>query len=131
MRNFLKTEHLKLLYHSWFESMVRYGIIHYGGTFATILKPIIMIQRFVIRTIHFVKKYDRVSYLFAENSYLTINQLYLLCSSMHMYNFINNYNLKIFRVNTRASQFITIEIPVFKKEYSRNQFCYSGNKIMN
>ncbi len=130
-RNNLREEYLKQLYISWVESTLRYGIIHYGGTYPTILEPLVMAQRLAVRTVLFVRKYDRLSHLFSINNIFTFSQLYHYSCINHVYKFINNYELRDFRVNTRASRFFTLKIPNYKKELSRKQFCYIGKELMN
>ena len=76
LRHFVRSEQLKNVYLSWFESLLRFGIIHYGGTYSTILKPIVMNQRHALRNMHSLKRMDRMSYLFSENNILTFNQLH-------------------------------------------------------
>ena len=60
MRDFLRSDHLKQLYLSWFVSTMRYGIVHYGGAYISVLRPIVMCQRNAVRTIYRIRKMDRV-----------------------------------------------------------------------
>lgn len=131
MREFLRKEHLLQLYHSWVESTIRYGIIHYGGTYKNILKPLILAQRFALRTVFFIKKFERVSYIFEENKILTFHQLFCLSCLMHVQKFLNNYSFKEYRRVTRSARLRTLNIENFLKEKCRNQFSYIGKKIFN
>ena len=113
------------------ESLLRYGIMHYGGTFTTVLAPLIMAQRFCLKTVFFVRKFERMSYLFTEHKILTFHQLYKQTVVSHGFKYYSNYAVKVFTRNTRASTYITLEIENYLKESSRNQFCYKGKSIFN
>jgi hypothetical protein len=130
-RKSLRVEYLKQLYVSWVESTLRYGIIHFGGTFPTILKPVVLAQRFCLRTILFVRKYDRLSHLFAVHNLLPFNELYALSCLTYIHKHISNYNFKEFTVNTRASNYLTLQTKRYLKETSKRQFCCVGKALFN
>lgn len=131
MRGYLKSEYLKQLYVSWVESTVRYGIIHFGGTYPTILSPLIMAQRFCLRTVFFIKKYDSLSHIFSDYNILTLEQIYLVSCSLHIYKYLKNYNLREFNRFTRGSRFVHLKLPNYGRESSRRQFCFAGKKVFN
>lgn len=131
MREFLASNYLLKLYFSWFEGLLRYGIIHYGGSNENVLKPIRMTQQFAIRNVFSFKKFNRVSHVFFENNILTLNKLYVLCSAIHMHKHIDKYHIRENRVNTRSSDILSVLVPCFRKEITRKQFCYIGPKIIN
>ncbi|KAG8241227.1 hypothetical protein J6590_091413, partial [Homalodisca vitripennis] len=60
MREFVRQDQLKQVYIAWFESTLRYGIIHYGGTYTTVLQSVIVSQRHAVRNVYQVRKIDRV-----------------------------------------------------------------------
>ncbi|KAG8294046.1 hypothetical protein J6590_108172 [Homalodisca vitripennis] len=94
MRGFLKPNLLRQLYTSWFEGTLQYGIIHYGGTYESILIPIKNSQRFAVRNIYNLKKYDRISHLFKEDNILTFNQLYVYHCLNYIYKFLDSFDIK-------------------------------------
>jgi len=111
MRNFIHGEHLKKLYILWFESTLRYGIIHYGGTYPTILKPVIMCQRFAIRTIFRLRYMDSVSHLFAENCLLTVTQLHIYSVVMYVFKNIAQFTFKQVSRVTRSANTPSLIVP--------------------
>lgn len=131
MRNFVKKEHLLRLYSSWFESTLRFGLIHYGGTYTTILNPIVMCQRHSLRIIFKIKRMDRVSHLFAEQGLLTVRELHVYCLLMYVHKYLFNYQIKEVERQTRSTQWISLCVPNFSKETSRHQLCYLAPKIYN
>lgn len=131
MKSCLKSEHLKQLYLSWFESTLRYGIIHYGGAYANVVRLIIMCQRHALRIIFNIKKRDRLSYIFIEHNLLTFKEIHMYACLMYIHKNLGSFPLKQFSRVTRAAQYITLEVPRVNKESSRHQFCYLGPKMFN
>lgn len=131
MKNYLKIQHLKTLYSSWFESTLRFGIIHYGGTYPTVIKSLISSQRQALRIIFNIKKWERVSYVFSEQNFLNFYQIYKQSCLLYVHKYINLFPLQVFTRQTRASQYITLKIPILNKQTSRNQFCYNAPKLFN
>lgn len=130
-RKSLRVEYLKQLYVSWVESTLRYGIIHFGGTFQNVLKPVIIAQRMCLRTILFVKKCERLSHLFEIHNFLPFNELYTFSCLTHVHKNISNYDFKEYTVNTRASTNLTIHIKRYRKDASRRQFCCMSKILFN
>lgn len=131
LRGFLKPEFLKQLYYSWFEGTMRYGIIHFGGTYQSLLKPVELAQKFAVRNIHHLRKFDAVTYLFEQDNIFTFKQLYELSTLVFIKKHIDDYEFKQPQLSTRASTKISIILPNFVKEMARKQFCYSGVKVFN
>lgn len=131
IRNFIQGENLKRLYLSWFESTLRYGIIHYGGTYPTILKPVLMCQRLAVRTIFRVKKTESVTYLFQENNLLTVLQLHIYSLIIYIHKNSSEFPFKQANRTTRSAQVASLLVPNLRKELSRHQFCYLGPRTFN
>jgi uncharacterized protein YktA (UPF0223 family) len=131
LRDHVKSLYLKKVYVSWFESVLRYGIMHFGGTYATLLKPVIMCQRHALRTIFSLKRCDSMSHLFIENNLLTFNQLHVYSILMYVKKFIYLFNLKPVSRLTRSAQYNLIKEEFFTKETTLHQFCSLGPKFFN
>jgi len=131
MKKFIRSDQLKKVYTSWFESLLRYGIMHYGATYPTIVQPVIMCQRRVLRIMYSLGRYDRVSHLFQQENILTFNQLHYYSTIMHVHKYIYLFNVKHTDNRLRSAQHLLLEIPSFTKELSRHQFCYIGPTLFN
>lgn len=131
MKSFIRADQLKRVYMSWFESTVRYGIMHFGGTYTSILKPVVMCQRHSLRIIYNIKYNERLTYIFEEHDILNVIQLYKYALIMYVSKYFNQFRIKQVNRITRSSQFITLDVPFFTKEMSRHQFCFLGPKIFN
>lgn len=131
MKKFIRGDQLRQLYISWFEAVLRYGIIHFGGTYHSILNPIVMAQRNALRTVFNVKRTDRMSYLFSQNNLLTFNQIYEYSILMYVHKYLNLFSVKPVHRVTRRAQFVALEVPFCAKETSKHQFSYLGPKYFN
>lgn len=131
IRQYVRMEDMLSLYYSWFQSVVSYGIIHWGGTFHNILEPINMSQRMVLRTICKIKKFDSISYKFKELRVMTIQELYCY----KVLTFLRQ-NLTIFEVNLplrelRSADNLQFTIPFYTKEISRRQAYFKAITLYN
>lgn len=113
------------------ENLLRFGIIHYGGTYNTLLKSVVMNQRHALRTIYNIKRMERVSYIFSLNNILTFDQLHNYSVILHIQKYISDFYFRETCRVTRSAQNLMLEIPFLTKESSRHQFCYLGPKIFN
>ena len=76
VKDFL-TPHAKLTYYNSFVlPYISYNIVHWGGTNATYLKPLITVQKRIIRTMANAKARDHTKPLFFRLEILTVNDLY-------------------------------------------------------
>lgn len=131
LKSFVKSDQLLNVYLSWFESLMRFGIIHYGGAYNSCLNSVIMNQRHAVRTIYNVKRKDRMSYLFKEKDILTFEQLHKYSIILYISKFIYNFDFRESNRETRSSQQLALKVPFLTKESSRHQFCYLGPRIYN
>lgn len=131
LKQFFNSEHLRNLYLSWFENTIKYGIIHFGGTFPTILQPLELSQKHALRIIFNVRRRDRVSYLFIENNICTFSQLYELCLLLYIKKYINYFPVKQVSRLTRSANLSFLQAPNYFKEVCRRQLSYAGPTLFN
>ncbi|KAG8337802.1 hypothetical protein J6590_108775 [Homalodisca vitripennis] len=130
-KKYIKSEYLKMLYISWFESSLRYGIVHWGGTYPTILMPLQLMQRFAVRNVCDMTRYESVSHMFMEIGILNLQQLYVFSVLMFTVKNREMFENKVFLRNTRASVTNTLAMPFYKREISRKQLNYKLLEIFN
>lgn len=121
MKQFLKPMLLRTLYISWFESTLKYGIIHWGGTFITILKPIVTVQKLALRTICGLKKFDSSSPLFFQLDIMRFQQIYVYCLLNFQKKFSHLFNKIEITQATRTSLEGMLVVPSYLKDSSRMQ----------
>jgi hypothetical protein len=131
MKQYLKEGQLKTLYFSWYEATLRYGMIHWGGTYPTILEPILISQRMTLRTLCGVRRYDSAQPLFKQLNILKFSELYLLSIFQYFKSYFHFFQIKVSNRFTRSVNSIQLSVPNIFKQTSRNQFHYKSITIFN
>lgn len=68
---------LKLVYHSLIDSRLQYGIVIWGGTYNSTIKPIIISQKHILRVINKKPRIYHSHPLFVQDNILHIRNLYI------------------------------------------------------
>lgn len=123
MRDHLSPLDLRTVYISWFESTLRYGIIIWGGTYATILKPIVVAQKLAIRTVCNTGKYESSAPLFKFLNIMNYSQIYRYSLLLFVKKHIELFTTVIISRTTRNANERCLVLPNWFKSTSRNQ-CY-------
>lgn len=116
-------------YYSLFEAHLRYGLVAWGGTTATNLQRILIIQKRAIRTIKGLGPQDSCREAFKELKILTVISLYILHTILHVTNSPQNRLEDQHHYDTRNKHnFIlqTHHLSVFEKKPS-----YKGALFFN
>lgn len=106
----LNFEELKQMYYAFVQSLLQFGIIAWGGANKTILKPLITVQKTIIKSA--LRKPRRYSsdLLFQEMRVLDVKQLYVKAILMHTYhNRDNMFEAVGHRYGTRGSVLLGIK----------------------
>lgn len=131
MRDFFRPQDLRTLYICWFESTMKYGIIHYGGTFPDILRPIKNIQRLALRTVCGVRKFESAAPLFPRLGVMDFRQIYLYSVLMFLHKFGSLFKTAELRRTSRHTIEGMLELPHYMKDSSRLQCHYKAVEIFN
>lgn len=121
MRQYFKPQDLRTLYLAWFESTMQYGVIHWGGTFPYILKPIETIQKLTLRTICGLRKFESSAPLFPMLNVMRFRQLYVYSVLNFQHKFEWLFKLVNIRRHTRNVSAGMLAMPPFVKDSSRMQ----------
>lgn len=120
----------KLIYYSYAQSVLQYGIRAWGGALNAHFNKLFIIQKHLIKTILGKPRLYPTKYLFNEFKVLTVRQLYI----KNLIIFIkNNRHLFLFRdtnLNLRPSRkrFENIRMDL---NVCRRQYFYIANKLIN
>lgn len=87
VKNILPLEHLSILYSSLVKPYIEYGLLLWGGTFKTHLKPIAINQRKCLRAITHSNYYSDTRPIFSKIKQLPLNELYKLHLGKFMYQY--------------------------------------------
>lgn len=131
MRGFMTSLDLRTLYISWFESTLRYGIIHWGGTFKEILKPVVIIQKFAIRNICNVGKFHSSGELFEFLKVMSLDKIFIY--SILMFVRKNSYLFQHVELKrcSRHNDVNMLTFPLYMKDTSRNQCYFKCTELYN
>ena len=85
IRNFLTRNSLKLIYNSLIYSNLLYGNIIWGNTYPSVLKPLIVAQKSILRTIMFRSRYAHTNDDFYSLGLLKLEDINLFNSYLFTY----------------------------------------------
>lgn len=125
LKNFFREKYLKKLYHPLYESVMTYGIIHWGAS--NHIQPIKMVQNRVCRSILSLAPQTSESTIYPGMGAMELNNIYKYRMRMFMF---KNPDLFRFRC-TRQDVARLALLPSWWKEHSRMQGGYQGPGLFN
>lgn len=131
MRGYLTETDLRTLYISWFESTMRYGIIHWGGTYSQIIKPIVNMQKLALRTACNRRRFEPSAPLFSFLNVLRFHQLFTYAILLYTKTFSHLFSKIIIRRETRNLNSEMLQFSNYSKEISRRQCFFNCSSIYN
>lgn len=126
-------KHLKRIYLALYEPILKFGILHWGSTFDSLVHPIIVLQKKAIRAIADIKPREHSAPWFTKLELLPFDKLCELEKITFMRRYIKRFSEAI-RLNStsRLSQdTIRVTVPNWKKEVSRRQSPFSAALAFN
>lgn len=127
----LNEKDLKVIYYAYVQSYLQYGLIAWGGSFQSILEPLNVIQRSIIKAAF--KKTQRFPTLelFKESGLLSIRQLYIKNLLIFCY---KNENLIVAPVThtyrTRSAVGVGLQVPRVVKSINLTNAFYIANFLL-
>lgn len=124
LKNKIHKSFLLTLYHSWFYSLINYGIIIWGGEYRTNLVPLISIQKKMFKLLSSPLSPD-----FRNLNILPIRHIAFFRIILFLF---RNKNFCILKNNISSRRPTEIyQIPHFRKEVFRKHFFYLAPKLYN
>ena len=77
LRNVCPDAILRMLYHALFECRAMYGIACWGGTYFSTIRPVVLLQKYILQIITRTRKRDHSYPLFQQLSILPLRQMYV------------------------------------------------------
>lgn len=130
IRHVLNTKQLIVIYKALVESILRYAIIIWGGTYESTLKYLQTSQNRVIKVMSKNSKRYPTKQLYAESNLLNIKMIYALQSCI----FIHTNNDKSYvnhSYQTRTTTNSLIEQKLYKKSLCQHFVSFTGPKFYN
>lgn len=124
----LNLNEFKMVYCAFVQSVLNYGIVAYGGTYKTILEPLSVVQKTLIKVGLQKNKRYPTELLFKETSILTLRQLYV--KTLLTYTFLHK-ELVLTPIShsyqTRNAQNIGIQMPRVTKSCNNTNSFFIAN----
>lgn len=129
LRVILNKKLLLGIYKSLIESLLRYGIVVWGGLYHNSLSQLCVVQNYVLKVIHNKKKLYPTDLLYSEDI-LNVRSLYFLstCTFMHKSKnkkFVNHSH------NTRATTGRQLEVPLLNTTKNQRSYDFLAPKMYN
>lgn len=131
LRKFLPPDILRLLYMSFYQSKLNYGIMLWGGTFETHLRQLKTLQNFTIRLLFGTHTQNSATQLYTDQKIFPINLLHKYTTVLHVLTNKEHYYLYTFQRNTRNASLPLLTIPRLLKTNSQNSIVYQAPTLYN
>lgn len=122
---------MSILYNSWIESIIRYCIVVWGGTFSNTLHILQTAQNTLLKIIFKKSKLFSTSLLYKELKQMSVRSIYIQQSLIWV--FSNSSKLKInqHQKYTRTTQQLLVKVPFFSKTITKRSLFYYGPTLFN
>lgn len=129
LRDILNKKTLIITYKALAESIIRYGIIIWGGLYNVTLRNLEVMQNTIIKIICKKERQYSTEILYQEVDLLSVRKLYTYESLLWMFK-IQMHTLE-HNYNTRWNENTAVEIPLFHKSHSQRFIFFFGPKLYN
>lgn len=129
-QQFLDINTLKLLYLAWYQSILSYGILHWGGTFNSHLSALQYLQNKTVRIITNKRKRDSVTDVYKNLNISPLTSLY----QQTVCKFVCRHYSHFQKHKCYSSRNITkyhLLTPFYKKTHSRHNSSFTAPTIFN
>lgn len=110
LREFLNEKTLVMVYKAFAESLIRYGIIVWGGTYNTVLNKLNVAQKYILKIIFKKNKRFPTNLLFSEDT-VNIRTLYINCICNFVYRCKSKLNYVDHTIETRTKSDKKLKLP--------------------
>ena len=142
LRHFVTDDILTQLYYSLVYPFLAYGLVVWGNTYATTLKPIVTLQKQALRTITFLKRDAQSSPIFSQLGLIKFMDLVTMQTATFTFEYYHNLLPKAFdnyftfisskhNYNTRLGSKSTYYIDHIRTNYANFNLHFSGPSIWN
>lgn len=130
LREFINSKTLLTIYKAFVESIVRYGILVWGGLYNNSLYKLNIIQKYILKIIY---RRNRLypSHLLFNNDILDVRSLYLLTICSYIHTHLGTQQQVDHYYNTRNNCNRHIKLPISHNNLNLRYVNYFGPKIYN
>lgn len=129
VRQYTDTDTARLVYFSYFHSLLSYGILLWGK--AADIKNIFILQKRAVRAIYCMKSRDSLREKFKEANILTVASQFIYSNILYVHKNLDLFpkNSNIHNINTRFKD--KLAVPKYRLEKVNRSFMGIGIKIYN
>lgn len=124
-------KHVLTVYRTLYESVLRFGIVHWGGANESSLKPIRILQKKVVRNMAKVHQFSSSTPWFETFQIPTLSRLYALESACFVNRNLVRINGSNLQVDPTRRGGVKAHVPNWLKQRSRAQSPYAAPKFFN
>lgn len=130
LRDILNKKNLIITYKALAESIIRYGLIIWGGLYNTTLRNLEVIQNTIIKIIFKKNRRYSTEMLYKDADLFNVRKLYVyesllwMCKAQEHSRYYNNYD-------TRGNRNLPVEVPFFRKSHTQRFIFFFGPKFYN
>lgn len=129
LREILSKNLLMMIYKALVESLIRYGIVVWGGLYNSALRQLNVTQNFILKVIHKKKKRFPTHLLYSEDVF-SVRSLYILAACLYVYGERSKDYVK-HRHETRSKTQKNLRIPMSYRDVNQRFLTYLGPKFYN
>ena len=126
IRDILSRKTLLIVYKALIESIIRYGITAWGGTYENALMPVKIIQKTILKIISHKSTIYPSVLLYKEIDTLSIKHLYIMEIIVHVKTQLTNYNISTYDYNTKYKENKNLNIKKYSRTQQQNFIDYLG-----
>lgn len=131
LRQILMTPHLIAIYKALVESILRYGIIGWGGAGVSYLTPLQNLQKRFLKIIYGKNILYPTELLFQNSELFSIRQLYCYATLIYQYKNKHNHDHFTHDYSTRGKQQDGIKVKKMTKSIGQKYYVYIGERLFN
>ena len=128
LRKIMNTDHLMGIYYTLFWSIVTYGIIVWGGAYASNLNMLHDIHKRILKIIYRKNIRYPSALIFLENNIPSLRKTFLEKALLHNFPHLQNLYLQKKQLQKRI---LNLQPPITKKQIARQNHNYISFKIFN
>lgn len=130
LREFLNKKYLILVYKAFIETIIRYGIVVWGGLYNNRLHKLNIIQKYILKII-FKKNRLYPSHLLFDHDICNVRSMYILAACTFVHKSPELQNVVNHKHDTRTRANNNLRLPISNNNLNLKYINYLGPKIYN
>lgn len=130
VKKYVSSSTMFLIYYACFVSRLKFGILLWGGTTATNINQVFIIQKQVLRTLLDIPFRETCRGSFKKHRLLTVPAIYAYECLMFNFKYKNNF-IRYENTHPYSTRYNNYNFPIHRLSMSERGPCYSSMKLFN